>query len=835
MKLSLFPVLCLATAVGLVACSSDSQSPAIETAESPSASGDLSVWPALKQTPVDPALESRIDGLLASLTLEQKVGQMIQPEIHHALGNEVRDYYLGSVLNGGGSFPQQNKHASLDDWLALADDIYAGSMAVEAGTKIPAFWGTDAVHGHNNVIGATLFPHNIGLGAAHDPALIKRIGAATAREMAATGIIWSFAPTIAVARDDRWGRTYESYSESPALVAEYARAMVEGLQGERDSAEFLADGKVISTAKHFVGDGGTAGGSDRGDTQISEAELARIHSPGYFTAIEAGVQVVMASFSSWNGDRMHGHRYLLTDVLKGKLGFDGFVVGDWMGHQFVPGCSATHCPAAVNAGLDMFMASDPNWRELHANTVADVKAGRISMERIDDAVRRILRVKLRAGLFERGAPSTYKLAADTTVMGNAEHRAIAREAVQKSLVMLKNAGQILPLSPKQHIVLAGDGAHNIGKQSGGWTITWQGTGNSNDDFPGASSIYDGFAAAVKAAGGSIELAEDGNYQQKPDVAVVVYGEDPYAEMQGDTFDLGYRSPENLALLKKFNAEGIPVVSLFISGRPLAVNPYLNASDAFVAVWLPGSEGVGVADVVLARADGSVNVPFSGKLSFSWPRNPQQAPQNPEDAGFDPLFAQGYGLAYGDEDSTAYPLPTHRGEIYPEDANELPLFVYRPVKPWNLLLQDTAGDSHAVNTASVRIDGLNLNMQDRHVQEDTLHLAFTGQARAGFYVDEAMSLESFAGGSWVFEAVVDKADALTIGLDCDGCGQVALSAVAEVTDQWQTLRIPVACVADDLSKVKAAFYVQGQKGAALSLYNLRLTKGDASCPANLKQP
>ena len=356
-------------------------------------------------------------------------------------------------------------------------------------------WGTDAVHGHNNVFGATLFPHNIGLGAAHDPDLIERIGTATAMEVAATGIDWTFAPTLAVVRDDRWGRTYEGYSQQPDLVRAYAGRMVQGLQGIAGTPAFLDAGRILATAKHYIGDGGTNQGIDRGDTRASEEELLAVHGQGYLAAIHAGVQTVMVSYNSWQGIKMHGHHHLITDVLKDRMGFDGLVVSDWDAIDEVQSCSKDRCAQAINAGIDLFMVPE-QWRAFIVNTVAQVRNGDIPETRIDDAVTRILRVKLRAGLFEKGRPSSRPFADKGGVIGAPEHRAVAREAVRKSLVLLKNEGGLLPLSPHLKVLVAGDGADDIGKQCGGWTLTWQGTGNSNKDFPGATSVYEGIRAAV---------------------------------------------------------------------------------------------------------------------------------------------------------------------------------------------------------------------------------------------------------------------------------------------------------------------------------------------------
>lgn len=626
----------------------------------PAACGTPAVdWPAVRRSvPADSALEARISALLARMTLEQKVGQMVQAEIQHVTPAEVREYHLGSVLNGGGSFPGGAKHATVADWVALADAYYDASMDTTGGRlAIPIIWGTDAVHGHNNVIGATLFPHNIGLGAMRDPDLVRRIGEATALEVRATGLDWTFAPTLAVVRDDRWGRTYEGYSEDPALVRAYAASMLAGLQGQAGTAAFLDASHLVATAKHFLGDGGTDGGVDRGDNLSTEQELLDIHAQGYFAALRAGAQTVMASFNSWRGEKLHGHRHLLTDVLKDRLGFDGFVVSDWNGIGEVTGCTDDSCPAAINAGIDMLMVPE-DWKDLLANTVAQVRAGEIPETRIDDAVRRILRVKLRAGLFARGRPSSRRHAGDTTLVGTPSHRALARQTVRQSLVLLKNAGGLLPLRRDQRVLVAGSAADNVGMQTGGWSITWQGTENANADFPGATSIADGIAAVVAEGGGTVIRSADGSFTERPDVAVVVFGEEPYAEMFGDLTSLSFSAeyPGPLAVLRRLAADGIPVVAVFLSGRPRWVNPELNASRAFVAAWLPGTEGAGIADVLFRTNAGDVHYDVVGRLPYSWPREPMQSPLNVNDADYRPLFPYGYGVGYAATDTLPGTLP-----------------------------------------------------------------------------------------------------------------------------------------------------------------------------------
>lgn len=639
----------------------DSDARGVMTAMASSASRPAVQWPRVRNAvPPNARIEKRIARLLAGMTLEQKIGQMLQPEIRYTTPADAQTYRFGSILNGGGSWPGNDQHASVADWVALADAYYDASMG-PGGPAIPILWGTDAVHGHNNVIGATLFPHNIGLGATRDPALIERIEQITAREVAVTGLDWAFAPAVIVARDERWGRVYESYSEDPEIVRQYAGPAVRGLQGVAGTRSFLDAAHVLATAKHFIGDGGTDHGVDRGNNLATEQQLLDIHGQGYITALQAGVQTVMASYSSWQGNKLHGHRYLLTEVLKGRMGFDGLVVSDWNGIEEVPGCTPSKCAAAVNAGIDLFMVPQ-DWHAFLDNTVAQVRSGEIAQSRIDDAVTRILRVKLRAGMFEKGRPSSRPLAGKVELLGAPEHREVARRAVRESLVLLKNKGGLLPLSRRLDVLVAGDAANDIGKQSGGWSITWQGRETTNADFPGATAIFAGIKAAVASAGGTATLSVDGSYVDKPDVAIVVFGENPYTEMQGDIATIDYHGPDggpagaDAALLQRLKQAGIPVVAVFISGRPLYVNPELNASDAFVAAWLPGSEGAGIADVLFRKSNGQVNHDFTGKLAFSWPRNVNQTTLNRRDADYHPLFPYGFGLRYSDRDTLGDDLP-----------------------------------------------------------------------------------------------------------------------------------------------------------------------------------
>ena len=587
---------------------------------------------------------ARVAAIVSRMSVERKVAQLIQPQINSFTPADMARYRFGSYLNGGNGGPYGDEYAPASEWLRYADEMYLASVQPMDGDEpvIPTMWGTDAVHGHTNIVQATIFPHNIGLGATRDADLIRRIGEATAVEIEVTGIDWNFSPTVAVAQDDRWGRTYESYSEDPAIVAPLGAALVEGLQGRKGEADRLGAGHVIATAKHFFGDGGTDQGVDQGEVTGDIEELKKIHAAPYPATIDAGVEAIMASFNSINGKKMHGNEMLLTDVLRGELGFDGLVVGDWNGHGQVAGCTNTDCPQSLLAGLDIYMVPD-DWKGLLENLVAQVEDGTIPMAVLDEAVTRILKVKSRAGLLDDFVkPSDRPNAGDYDKLGSAEHRAIAREAVAKSQVLLKNNG-VLPLKPGANVLVAGSAADDIAQASGGWTLTWQGGGDlDNSYFPGATSIWKGLEDAVNETGGTAKLSADGTYSAKPDVAVVVFGEEPYAEFAGDRKHLGFTDEEGLELLRKFKSDGVPTVAVFLSGRPMWVNREMNAADAFVASWLPGSEGAGVADVLTGA------LPATGKLGFSWPATCDFGPLNdPEGA----LFAVGYGRALTDTSAT----------------------------------------------------------------------------------------------------------------------------------------------------------------------------------------
>ncbi len=796
-------------------------------------------WPALT-TPLGDAaiLEPKIDAILKKMTLEEKVGQIMQAEIQTVTPEDVKRYHLGSVLNGGGSMPNRIENAKASDWVAFLDQLYDASMDTSDGKQaIPIFWGSDAVHGHNNVTGATLFPHNIGLGATRNPDLIRQIGAATAKEVRATGIEWVFAPTLAVAQNDRWGRTYESYSEDPKLVARYAAAMVEGLQGKIGSKGFLGENHVIATAKHFIADGGTVGGDDQGNARIPEKELIKIHNAGYVPALQSGVQTVMASFSEWNSVKMHGNRYLLTEVLKGRMGFDGLVVGDWNGHGQVPGCTNDSCPQAINAGIDLLMVTH-DWKAMIENTLRQVKSGEIPEARLDDAVRRILRVKMRANLWDK-RPSQRANAADQSLLGSPEHRALARQAVRESLVLLKNAKKILPLKPQQTILVAGDGADHIGKQAGGWSIWWQGVSDASENyrFPGATSIYSGIKSAVEAAGGIAVLSPDGSFQQKPDVAVVVFGENPYAEGSGDRDSLEFEPArkKSLALLKTLKSQGIPVVSVFLSGRPMWVNPELNASDAFVAAWLPGSEGAGVADVLIAKADGKPNLDFSGKLAFSWPKLPLQDLLNPHHKNYSPLFKLGYGLTYKSGKAGPGKLPENVRGVASDKPQDINLYVGRPLEPWHIFIENPerqqilSGAFAALPKGDVRIQ-----TADKDVQEDALIFTWKDSWRAGMTLESGEPLDLTAHMKTGVLALDIKVNELAKGgvsfkMECkkEGCNRLVaftMKARELAGKDWEKVYVPLSCFKqdqDDFSAVTTPFALETGGTGEVAVANVRL--------------
>ncbi|MBN2535187.1 MAG: glycoside hydrolase family 3 C-terminal domain-containing protein [Spirochaetales bacterium] len=564
----------------------------------------------------------RVADLLSYMTLEEKIGQMTQVAKNFLSSpNDIKTYCLGSVLSGGGMGPVKNEPGA---WADMYDHYQ--SVALESRLGIPILYGIDAVHGHNTVKGAVIFPHNIGLGCTGNPALVEKAAQITAIEVAATGIDWTFAPCIAVPRDERWGRTYEGFGETPGLAEIMAEASIRGYQGES-----LEDGKtILACPKHFLADGGTKGGDDQGNAECSEEILRKIHLPGYISALKAGSGSVMASFSSWNGKKMHGNKDLLTGLLKNELGFPGILVSDWKAIDQLPGDYTSDVTISINAGLDMIMVPD-DYKTFITTLLTAVKNGKVPRERIDDAVKRILTIKFKLGLFEQPYTDRSLL----PLVGCEEHREAGRECVRQSLVLLKNKNNVLPLSKETgHILVAGRGADDIGMQCGGWTISWQGM---TGDITEGTTILEAIQKTVSSKT-KVTYSRDGSGAGKADIGIVVIGENPYAEMEGDRQSLAL-STMDINVINNVKKTGIPIIVILISGRPLIVTPEIDKWDAFIAAWLPGTEGQGIADVLF----GDYNP--TGKLSHTWPADMKQIPINEGDNDYDPLFPFGFGLSY----------------------------------------------------------------------------------------------------------------------------------------------------------------------------------------------
>ena len=596
------------------------------------------------------SIAARVEDLLDRMTLDEKIGQMTQVEKNSLNPDTVKQFFIGSVLSGGGGYPPENTPAG---WVKMVGDFQEAAMQTRLG--IPILYGVDAVHGHNNLYGAVIYPHNIGLGATRDPDLVYRIGRATAEELAATGVYWNFAPTVAVPQDIRWGRTYEGFSQDNRIVAQLASAYIKGLQGDRLNGPL----SVLANPKHYLGDGGTTWGSsqmlfpippgyilegvdnqfafkiDQGDTRLDEAALREIHLTPYIAALQAGAQVVMPSLSSWNGLKLHAHRYLLTEVLKGELGFNGFIISDWAGIDQVSADYYQAVVTGINAGIDMSMVPY-DYERFISSLKRAVEKGDILLDRIDDAVQRILSVKFKVGLFERPKPDPRHL----SLIGSAAHRELGREAVAKSLVLLKNEAHALPLSKSAATILVGGkAADDIGLQCGGWTIEW--LGQPGNITPG-TTILSGIQAAVSSSA-RVVYDSDGRFEQLSDeiaeVGIVVLAEIPYAEGFGDQPDPSL-SKVDILLIERMRTLCQKLVVILLSGRPLIITEQLPDIDALVAAWLPGTEGQGVADVLFG------DLPFSGRLSFSWPRSMDQIPiVSPSLGGreTDALFPIGFGL------------------------------------------------------------------------------------------------------------------------------------------------------------------------------------------------
>lgn len=846
-------------------------------------------------------MEREIQRLLSLMTLEEKVGQMVQPDLREVTPEEAKQYKLGSILNGGGAVPDGNKYATAQQWANEADKYWLALEEAYAGRgfRIPFMWATDAVHGHNNVFMATVFPHNIGLGAARNPDLIEKIGEATAREIVATGLDWTFAPTVATPRDYRWGRVYEGYSEDPEIVYEYAKRMVQGIQGGEEGLK--SEFNVISNVKHWVGDGGTLAGIDHGQNRYTEEYLRNIHAIGYIGGLNAGAQVVMTSFNSWwnpnnydpmvknrqrypepqigsdymQNQKIHGSKYLITDVLKGKMGFDGLVVTDWNGQGEINGCTAANCPQAVIAGNDIFMVtSRSDWQAFYQNVIEQVRSGIIPMERIDDAVTRILRVKMRANLWGKPQPSLRALAGKQEILSAPEHVAIARQAVSESLVLLKNENSILPLKKEgQKYLVVGSAANDITKQTGGWSLSWQGEGNTIEkDFPNAQTML----MAMQQVVGEENIITDISMVTSEDVvAVVVIGEDPYAEMFGDisksqtlefaTLKATYKADSEL--IQSLKEQGYKVVTVFYSGRPLYINEEINHSDAFVAAWLPGTEGLGITDVLFGDKD------FTGKLSYTWGATKcsttinRAAPNIPNyitpvdgltgavieqelDGEFGQLFPYGYGLNYSGKTSVkaAYddlnnlpldPRDFGCGMDEPDtDLAEFPLEVFGKhskgefiarmsgeINGWSGIdLSKGVTSIGSVTTTGIDYQGM---------QQSAINVKFAGAAAQVYMqtldkknVDYNRYMNANSTMEFDIRFKSDKPEVLTLSTHCGyPCrGELNISSVLPTPSaEWTTIKVPLQCLKDrgmSFQMMDTAFLLHTDETIEFDLGNIR---------------
>jgi len=738
---------------------------------------------------------AKVEAILNKMTLREKVGQIIMPDIDAVTPELAKKYKLGSILNGGGRYPNKNKFSSIEDWKNLSKAYYEASPKVD-GLTIPILWGTDAVHGHNNVIGATIFPHNIGLGATRNPELIKEIGEAVAKEVLSTGIPWTFAPTITVPQNDTWGRTYEGYSEDPDLVASLGQAMIFGLQGEGD--DFLGPNHMLATAKHFIADGGTTDGIDQGNAVISEIGLKNLHGKPYFKALDACVQTIMASFNSWNGKKLHGSNYLLTNILKQQMNFDGLVVGDWNGHGQVKGCTNTSCPQAFNAGVDIFMVPD-EWQELYKTTIKQVKNGSISKERLNDAVRRILRVKMQIGLLDGMKPHEYKF----NFIGDPEHIKIARRAVRESLVLLKNNEKLLPLNPNMHYVIIGEAARSINSQMGGWTITWQARENKNSDYKNVQNIYTALASHIINQGGTVEFSKDGSYKKMPEAVIAIYGEEPYAEGDGDRKDLQYLGKDSkyLNLMEKFSKQELPIVSIFLSGRPLEVNKQLNLSNAFIAAWLPGTAVEGIGDVIFTKK-GEINYDFKGKLSYSWPKYADQN-LNFKDANYSPLFPYGYGLNY----SSIKNIVNIEEVNIAKEVDEIILFIGSAYSPGIEFVQE-GSDVEQIQSDiyTSKLQNISLYKFDYKKQDDAKNIKFFKSENYnawGILSNTLLDIDYMQNPHYEIELKVNRSGKSSIyfGATCAGNGYEICRGTIDVTklldnkklSDWSKIQLPILCL------------------------------------------
>ena len=815
--------------------------------------------------------EAWVEDTLRGMTLEEKLGQMIQAEVQQLEPRDIGEYKIGSALNGAGVWPNKDRFTSPLGWAEMIDRYWTASAESfrDRPFDIPFAWATDAVHGHNNLYGATVFPHNLGLGATRDPDLMFRIGQVTAAELSASGMDWTFAPTVAVPLDARWGRFYEGYSQDPAIVAAYADAMVRGLQGSADTA-------VLSSIKHWIGDGGTRWGIDRGTNFCSEEELIELHSVGYRAALEAGAQIVMVSFNSWENEsnydhaplsgpaynfKLHGSRYLITDVLKGKLGFDGAVLTDWDGHCEISKCTLKDARYCINAGADMLMVeARGDWLAILEQTRLDLEQGHILPERIDDAVRRVLRVKYRAQWSGKPRPvlrPAVQGAAST--VGSAAHRQVAREAVRKSVVLLKNNGGLLPLPAHSRVLLAGSAMDSFSKQMGGWSLYWHSNELCQEDFPEGKtlgrSLRDAFSGSVTSM--ETHTALD---PAAFDVVIAAIGEDAYSEMLGDirpwgTLEYAALKPsyaDDLALLRRLHQSGIPVVTVYFGGRPLYLNEEINLSQAFAVAWLPGIAGEGVADLLVRDAEGAIRYDAQGRLPCAWPATPYGFRLTRAlDAG-----AHGNHLEYAGDEEILFPLGYGLG-MEKAAISDLPLLsLYKhPVRPdpaapvQDLVLLGLEADPRlrlriagngfwvgadvAPHTPTDALLG-RVEPIDFLGHDDAFHIFFNGRI-ASLYLEfpqwnvEDMRGYVAAGASLTFALRIHERAPGPVRLSAHNCfpslGVYDATSLFENAPlaEWTRIRVPLAkleAAGSDFSKINVPFMLHTQARLRFDIGDLR---------------
>jgi beta-glucosidase len=796
-------------AAGQVAASAPHAPTSAVGADADAATAHPALWPqAHWPWRRDTAMEARIAALIKRMTLEEKVGQILQADLSAVTPEDVHRYHLGSVLNGGNAGPGGNDYAPAPEWLKLADAFYDASVDKrDGGVAIPVMWGTDAVHGHSNIVGATLFPHNSGLGATHDPALLQKIAAVTATEVRVTGIDWTFAPTITVPQDTRWGRAFEGYSEDPALVASYARPFIEGLQGKPNAGPLLAGPHVIATAKHFLADGGTFEGRDQGDAVVDEATLIKVHALPYVSAIDAGVLSVMASFSSWHGVKMTGNKSLLTDVLKKRMGFAGLVVSDWNAHGQVAGCSNASCPQAVNAGIDLLMAPD-SWKPLYHSLIAQVRDGTVPMARLDEAVGAVLRVKMRAGLFEAGRPPPAPMPASSICSAARSIAPWRARPCRNRSCCSRTTRACCRFRPRREFWSQVTARTTLpGNRAAGRC-----RGRAPGSIPSCSRARPPCGRELRQRPrrrADRPRSPDGSFSgAKPDAAIVVFGETPYAEFQGDLRSLqlkpDLRAP--LETMRRLKAQGVPVVAVMLTGRPLYTNPFLNLADAFVVAWLPGSEGEGVADVLLRQADGTMAHDFTGRLPFRWP--------NSAVPGGATLYPLGYGLSAKTAAAPWQPLPEQSG--VDDSAGSTTEYFQKgvPTPGWSLEIQNagTGGITRITSVpASVADSGVTISATDYQVQEGARTFAFSGtkgEAALALTTHAPADLSRETNGEMMLVATVrvDSAPTAPVSLGLRSAGKTARLPLGKLDmlprGAWTTLGVPLQCLRQAGAKMDA---------------------------------